>query len=199
MTYFVSRHILAPMAIVLGLVASALAAEDPKQMIERLGGEAIGIAADSDAELAEKQEKFERLFQEGFDVPLVARIVLGRYWRVATPAQQEEYSSLFHRYIVATYASRLNAYSGQTFEITGDQRLNDQEVMVKSVIKEPGGPSLKVDWRVLERNGENRIVDVIVEGVSMVITHRSEFASVIGQTGNVESLLERLRAQAGQG
>lgn len=173
-------------------------AEEPKALIERLGGQAISIVANDGASTEQKNASFEALFQEGFDVPLVARIVLGRYWRAATPEQQEEYTSLFHRYIVGTYSARLNAYSGQTFEVTGEQRLNEDEVLVKSVIKDPGGPDLEVDWRVLMRNDENRIVDVVVEGVSMAITHRSEFAAVISRTGNVETLLEKLRSQIGQ-
>lgn len=183
------------------LMAFALPAksEEPMRLIERLGGEAIRLAAAQDVSNEERLSGFENLFQDGFDVPLVARIVLGRYWRVATAEQQEEYVSLFHRYIVGTYAARLNAYSGQTFEVVGEQALNDKEVLVKSLIKEPGGPSLKVDWRVLHRADDHRIVDVIVEGVSMAITHRSEFAAVISKTGNVETLLERLRSQAGTG
>jgi phospholipid transport system substrate-binding protein len=184
--------------LVVAMATPALA-EEPATMVERLGGEAIRIAANSEAKLSDKQAKFENLFQDGFDVPLVAQIVLGRYWRVATAEQKEEYTSLFHRYIVGTYAARLNAYSGQTFEVAGEQRLNDKEVLVKSLIQEPGGPALKVDWRVLQRNGEHRIVDVVVEGVSMAITHRSEFAAVISKTGSVETLLEKLRSQAGTG
>lgn len=184
---------------VLLAVAFPAQAEEPAQLIERLGGEAIRLAAAKDVSSEERLSGFENLFQDGFDVPLVARIVLGRYWRVATAEQKDEYTSLFHRYIVGTYAARLNAYSGQTFEVTGEQRINDREVLVKSLIQEPGGPALKVDWRVLNRDGENRIVDVVVEGVSMAITHRSEFASVISQTGNVETLLEKLRSQAGTG
>lgn len=174
-------------------------ADEPTRLIERLGGEAIRLSAAADVSSEERVSGFENLFQDGFDVPLVARIVLGRYWRVATPEQRDEYVSLFHRYIVGTYAARLNAYSSQTFEVVGEQSLNDKEVLVKSLIQEPGGPSLKVDWRVLNRGGENRIVDVVVEGVSMAITHRSEFAAVISKTGSVETLLERLRSQAGTG
>ncbi|WP_416899716.1 MAG: phospholipid-binding protein MlaC [Minwuia sp.] len=194
-----ASRVLGPICIMLVMSFQAVAAEEPAALIERLGGQAIGIVANGADTTDDKQKKFEALFDEGFDVPLVAQIVLGRYWRTATAEQRDEFVNLFHKYIISTYASRLNAYSGQTFAVTGEQRLNDDEVMVKSVVKDPGGPDLKVDWRVLNRNGENRIVDVYVEGVSMAVTHRSEFASVIAQTGQVETLLERLRSQTGQG
>lgn len=195
-------RLVSPVAAILVVVAavfSTAVAQEPRDLIEELGGEAIRVLANEDATEEQRQARFEALFQEGFDVPLVARIVLGRYWRTATPEQQEEYVDLFYRYIVDTYTARLNAYSGQTFEVVGQQPLSEDEVVVKSLIQEPGGPSLKVDWRVQTREGEARIVDVIVEGVSMAITHRSEFGSVISKTGNVEALLERLRAQTGQG
>jgi len=179
--------------------SGALADEKPSELIQRLGGEAIMIAAKRDATNAQRIAGFETLFEKGFDVPLVARIVLGRYWRVATPAQQEEFVSLFHKYIVNAYAQRLNAYDGQKFEITGTQPLNETETVVKSVIREPSGNALKVEWRVLKRGDDPRIIDVMVEGVSMAITQRSEFSSIISKTGNVETLLERLRAQVGKG
>lgn len=188
----------AALVLVVALFSSASAQQTPTSLVENLGGKAIRILADKSATDADKHQSFENLFNEGFDVPLVARIVLGRYWRTATPEQRDEYVKLFHRYIVDTYTARLNAYSGQTFDVTGEQKLSDKETLVRSVIQEPGGPELKVDWRVLSENGELRIVDVIVEGVSMAITHRSEFASVISKTGNVETLLEKLRAQTGK-
>ena len=194
-----ASRVLGPICVLLVMTFHAAAAEAPQALIERLGGEAISLAADKQASDKDKRAGFEHLFQEGFDVPLVARIVMGRHWRTATPAEREEFVSLFHTYIVGTYAKRLDAYSGQTFSVSGEQKLNDEEVMVKSVIQEPGGPDLKVDWRVRTKDGESRIVDVIIEGVSMAITHRSEFDSVIAKTGRVETLLERLRSQTGQG
>lgn len=181
------------------LFSSASAQQSPRALIENLGGEAIRVLANKEATAEEKHARFEALFGEGFDVPLVARIVLGRYWRSATPEQRDEYVELFRRYVIDTYTARLNAYSGQTFDVTGEQELSDDETLVRSIIKDPGGPALKVDWRVLTDEAEPRIVDVIVEGVSMAITHRSEFASVINQSGGIEGLLEKLRAQTGQG
>ncbi|MDF1719369.1 MAG: ABC transporter substrate-binding protein [Minwuia sp.] len=174
----------------------AVASEAPKQMVERLGGNAIEILAAKDVTAADRRQKFARLFTDGFDVPLVARIVLGRYWRTATPAEQDEFVRLFNDYVIDTYASRLNSYTGQTLNVTGSSPISDTETMVNSKIEQPQGDSVKVDWRVLNRGGDLRIVDVVVEGVSMAISQRSEFGAVIAQNGGqVEALLARLRTQ----
>lgn len=184
------------MAFALCATAPAMSADSPKQMVERLGGTAVTILADPDVEPEERTRKFADLFSRGFDLPLVARIVLGRYWRVATPEQKAEYVSLFEAYVINTYANRLNSYAGQTLRITGANPISDNETMVNSVIEQPQGEPVKVDWRVLDRGGELKIVDVLVEGISMAISQRSEFGAVIANNGgNVEALLVRLRAQ----
>ncbi len=184
------------MAFALFATAPAMSAETPKQMVERLGGTAVAILADPDVEPEERTRKFADLFSRGFDLPLVARIVLGRYWRVATPEQKAEYVSLFEDYVINTYANRLNSYAGQTLRITGANPISDNETMVNSMIEQPKGEPVKVDWRVLDRGGELKIVDVLVEGVSMAISQRSEFGAVIANNGgDVEALLVRLRAQ----
>lgn len=184
--------------VVLWVAATSAQAakEEPKQLIERLGGEAVNILSDPEASTAQQRAKFEELFRKGFDVPLVAQIALGRYWRVATPEQRQEYVDLFYRYIIDTYTQRLNAYSGQKFRVTGTTELNADETLVKSLIDDPKGQTTNVDWRVLKDSGESKIVDVVIEGVSMAISHRSEFASIINQNGGrIEPLLDRLRKQ----
>ncbi len=198
MARFAYSRLLAVLLMTFALLATmpTMAAETPKQMVERLGGTAVMILADPAVDPEKRTQKFADLFARGFDLPLVARIVLGRYWRTATPEQQTEYVRLFEDYVIRTYAARLNSYAGQTLRITGANPISDSETMVSSVIEQPQGEPVKVDWRVLDRGGELKIVDVLVEGVSMAISQRSEFGSVIAQNGgDVEALLVRLRAQ----
>lgn len=198
MTRIVCSRLLAMLFMTTALFAMvpAMSAESPKQMVERLGGSAVTILADPEVAPEERTQQFAVLFTRGFDLPLVARIVLGRYWRVATPEQQAEYVGLFEEYVINTYANRLNSYAGQTLRITGANPISDNETMVSSVIEQPKGEPVEVDWRVLDRGGELKIVDVLVEGVSMAISQRSEFGAVIANNGgNVEALLARLRAQ----
>lgn len=190
----VGALVLVVLAAVMAPAASA--AETPEAMVSRLGGNAITILADQGKTATERQAGLETLFRDGFDVPLLGQIVLGRYWRTATDAQKQAYLDVFYTFVVKTYASRLDSYAGQSFAVTGSSALNDREVVVNSLVSQPRGNDLKVDWRVLTRDGQPRIVDVIIEGVSMAITHRSEFAAVIAQNGgNVDALIEKLRGQ----
>jgi phospholipid transport system substrate-binding protein len=145
-------------------------------------GQSVGILGD--------------IFRRGFDVPTIGRFVLGRYWNVATPAQQQEYLRLFEEMIVRTYARRFDEYSGEVFQVMGTQPVSETDVQVRTQVVRPDGPPVMVDWRVRQLGGGNKIVDVAVEGVSMLVTQRNEFASVIQRGGgNVEALLAALRQQ----
>ena len=114
---------------------------------------------------------------------------------ITTPEQRADYLDLFGEFIVKTYAKRLGGYSGEAFvvlksTVTGKKR----DVIVKTRIDRPSGPSLKATWRVRKFGDQDKIIDVSVEGVSMAITQRQEFASVTRRSG-LEGLLQILRAR----
>jgi phospholipid transport system substrate-binding protein len=148
----------------------------------------------------ESMKRFRGMLNEGFDVPYISRFVLGRYWQSATPEQQQEYSRLFERLIVQVYADRFAQYSGQnlsleeTLKITGHRPEGDNDSIVSTQIIRPDAPPVAVDWRVRHRGDTMKIIDVAVEGVSMSVTQRSEFASVIQRGGGqISALLDSLR------
>lgn len=133
---------------------------------------------------------------QGFDVDTLSRIVLGRHWRRATPAQQAEYRRLFEAFIVSVYISRIARYSGENLSITGALASRRNIVIVKSLIHRPrpGMPPVAVDWLVSRSATGYHVIDVVVSGVSMAITQRSEFASIIQSAGgDIEGLLVALR------
>jgi phospholipid transport system substrate-binding protein len=142
----------------------------------------------------ERRARLVELLNEGTDLDLVGRLVLGQHWRTADQAQREEYTELFRQFVMQNLASRLDSYQGQSYTVTGAQVVDDRDAVVSTRITRPGAPPLRVDWRLRESDGELLIIDVIVEGVSMVVSQRSEFASVIGSSG-MEGLLGRLRQQ----
>jgi phospholipid transport system substrate-binding protein len=148
---------------------------------------------------------FRSMLERYFDVPAIGRSVLGRYWLVAAPDQQKEYLTLFEQMIVKVYADRFSQYSGRgltiehALKIVGTQPGGEGETIVASQILRADGPPVNVHWRVRARGGRNAIVDVAVEGVSMMATQRQEYASVIQRNGGqVEGLLQALRQQIAQ-
>ena len=175
--------------------SSRAEADDPVGFIERLGVEAIEMLADPALTEQERTSEFRRILVAAFDLPTIARFVLGRYWRRATTEERHEFQSLLEDYIVTTYAARLGRYRGETLAV-GAAR-GEGDILVASEIVPREGPPVRVEWRVRGEPGSYRIIDVVVEGISMVITQRSAFASVIQRSGGrVSGLLSELRKRA---
>ncbi|WP_417783217.1 MlaC/ttg2D family ABC transporter substrate-binding protein [Terasakiella pusilla] len=154
-------------------------------------------------EEGQRNEEFRTLLNEGFDVRAIGKWVLGRYWRKASEAEKEEYLKLFEDFIIVTYSKRFEDYSGDDISLTVTESLekNDSDAIVRSKIVRPNvAEPILVDWRVKQnKDGEKKVVDVLIAGVSMSQTQRAEFVSVIKRGGdNVSSLIEALRSKTEQ-
>ena len=181
--------------LVLALMAAApraTAAEDPRAFITTLGTRAIEVLGPAVPE-QQRLTRFRELFHNDFDIPAIGQFVLGRYWRAASPQEQQEFLTLFQEYIVQAYSARLGQYGGAPFRVTGS-RQSGNEIVVTSEILRPGGAPIQVDWFLVDQGGRLLITDVYVGGVSMKVTQRDEFASVIQRNGGqVGALLAQLR------
>jgi phospholipid transport system substrate-binding protein len=178
-------------------VAHGEPADTPKAFVESLAQRVVHAL--NDRELSEQGRllKFRTLFEEGLALPAIGRFVLGRYWRRATRDERKTYQSLFEDYVVAIYASRLGRYQGETVRVVGTRKDGGHDTVVSTEILSEGKPTTRVDWRVRRTPGRYKILDVVVEGISMAITQRSEFAAVIQQNGGrLDGLLSQLRAKA---
>ncbi|MHA1598258.1 MAG: MlaC/ttg2D family ABC transporter substrate-binding protein [Alphaproteobacteria bacterium] len=121
--------------------------------------------------------------------------MLGRYWKKASKQEQTEYMNLFEDLLVVTYVDRFSKYSGENLKVKKSTASGAKDIVVFSeIVRLNNAAPLNVDWRVRARDEGFKIIDVMVEGVSMGQTQRSEFASVIRQNGGkVEGLLVELR------
>jgi phospholipid transport system substrate-binding protein len=146
------------------------------------------------ADPAVREARFRELFHEDFDCPGIARFVLGRYWREVSEQEQREFVKLFEDYAVFVYTTRLGDFGGEALKIHGS-RSDGDAVIVSTEVISPGAPTpLKIDWRLAYDSGGYKINDVIVEGISMMATQRSEFASVVQRNGGqVASLMAMMR------
>ncbi len=143
----------------------------------------------------QKTESFRRLLEDNYDMETIGRFTLGRYWKTATPQQRTEYQKLFKKRVVEMYSQRFSEYKGQKFEVVSARAEGENDTIVTSkIIPVDGSPQVVVDWRVRYKDGRYRVVDVIVEGVSMSVTQRSDFSSVIQQGGgDVQVLIDHLK------
>jgi phospholipid transport system substrate-binding protein len=173
-------------------IPRAGAAPDPVAFVSQLGNQAIQVLGPS-VSAAQRLVRFRELFRDDFDVPGIGQFVLGRYWRTATPAEQQEFLGLFQEYIVEAYSARLGAYGGEPFRVTGS-RGTGGEIAVASQVLEKSGAPIEIDWYLADEGGTLKIIDVYVGGVSMKVTERDEFGAVIQRNGGqVSALLAQLR------
>jgi phospholipid transport system substrate-binding protein len=188
--------LLAAVALFIGGTISArpaAAAADPAALITDLGNRALAVLG-KNVSPSQRDARFRELFDQDFDVPAIARFVLGRYWRIATPAQQQEFVRLFTIYTALAYSNRLAVYSGETLRVTGSRPEPEGSIVTSEIVRPNGAPPTKVDWRLGWTDGTYKITDVIVDGISMAVTQRSEFASVIQRHGGqLQGLLRLLR------
>lgn len=165
--------------------------------ISNMAEKAISFLGNGSYSQTQKEGEFRKLLKNSFDMKTIGRFALGRYWGTATPQQQQEYMKLFEEMVVDVYAARFNEYQGQKLEVSGARPDGDKDTLVTSYIVAPtGGDKFKVDWRVRNKGGSYKVVDVIIEGVSMSLTQRSDFASVIQRGGgDMQALLVHLRGR----
>jgi len=169
----------------------AVAQTDPVAFINELGVQAIQVLGPSVSPAARVQ-RFRELFSADFDLPGISRFVLGRYWRVATPEQQQQFQGLLREYLAQAYAGRLAQYAGEKFQALNSQLQGDETVVFSEVTTNEGG-KIRIEWHLVNSGGW-KITDAFVAGVSMAVTERDEFASVIQQGGGqVQYLIDRLR------
>lgn len=185
----------APKASAINVASDDIAA-GARDFVDRMGARAIGFLSDSSLGQEQRKAQFRSLLRDSYDMDTIARFALGRYWRLASTQQRKEYRRLFETMVVNVYARRFEDYKGQKFEIRSQRADGDSDVLVTSYIVPDSGAPVRVDWRVRYKGGKYRIVDVIVEGVSMAMTQRSEFSAVIQKGGgDVQVLIDHLKTQ----
>lgn len=167
-----------------------------RHFVDSMGARAISFLSDPALGQEQRKTRFRTLLRDSYDMDTISRFALGRYWRLASAAQRREYRKLFEDMVVNVYARRFSEYKGQKFLVRSQRAEGANDTIVTSAILPTQGPEVRVDWRVRFKNGQYRIVDVIVEGVSMAMTQRSDFSSVIQKGGgDVQVLIDHLRNQ----
>jgi phospholipid transport system substrate-binding protein len=176
-----------------GSVRAAVSADAAQQMIQEVGAEVLAVLRDPDLDNQQKFDRLVALLDGPIDLDIIARLILARHWRSASDAQRTEYVALFRAFALDNLASRLHVYDGEDFEIVGARAVNERDAVVATRVTGGGRQPLKVDWRVRERDDGTLVaIDVIVEGVSLIVTQRSEFSAVIERSG-MDGLLAELR------
>lgn len=167
-----------------------------KEFIIELGDEAISLLTSKTITEEVRKERFKKLFNEHFSTADIAKFSLGRYWRQATDSEKKEYLDLFDDSVADSYASKFSQYNHEDqFIVSSTRTIKDGGVKVYSIIKTEDSP-INVIWLVYKTDTGYKIFDVILEGVSMSVTQRSEYSSIIQRSGGkVGGLIDALRTK----
>ncbi len=197
------RHVLRRLAVAL-LGVALLAASPGGSRADDAGAAAAFLASltdqvieqltDASLPVMERERRFRSLFRVNFDIPAIGRFVLGRYWRKARPEVRKNFLAAFEEIMAQGFATRFAGYADTKFEMVSVQALKRTgQFKVSSRIAPTKDEVYLVGWLVEHKNGQFRVLDVVAEGVSMALTLRSEYASVIKRSGGrVEGLVAQL-------
>lgn len=188
----------APLLLVLAL-AAALAAPGaaetaPKQVVETLSANVLAILRDDAIDAATKRQRVEDAIYQHVDFETLSRLVMARNWRALTPPQKTEFMELFRRHLSDTYGENVDNYRNEEVVVLTARQEKRGDVTVKSKILR-GGEDILVDYRLRQRDGQWRVIDFIIEGVSLVANFRSQFQEIVSN-GGPERLLKLLREKS---
>jgi phospholipid transport system substrate-binding protein len=164
---------------------------DPASFVTTVGNRVIAVLDAQGMERDERLRRFRDIFVHAVDLDTVAKQVLARHWRTASPSQRERYLALFRQYVINMYAVQLGGYAGAKFAVLRHQNAGEDESLVMARFEHEAGPPLAMNVRVGRTNGRFKITDISVAGISLVVTKRSEFDAVISREG-LAGLLQRL-------
>lgn len=201
-TYRRSLSVLVVAAALLVWTIPVRAAQtDPAAFVDGLVQEALTILRNPQMPDAQREVRFNTLLRSGFDIPRIARFVLGRYWVSASDQERAQFGELFAQWVVRTYSARFKSYSGEIIKVTGARAESPTSYVVSSqLIHTNGAPPTTIYWHVNKSGGDLKIIDVEVEGVSMALTEREEIASVIQRDGGtVTGLNQQLQQRLDSG
>jgi len=175
---------------------SAVRADNYTSFVQKMGDTALTNLTGKELAAKEREKRVRDLLNRNFDVDTIGKFAMGRHWRTATGAEQKEFLSLFENMIVKTYTQRFGEYSGQQFKVGNSKKAhaNSNDYIVTSQVIQKDGPPVNVEWRVRSIGGQLKVIDVIIENVSMGVTQRSDFDAVIQRGGGkVSALIDSLK------
>ncbi|HUB15486.1 MAG TPA: ABC transporter substrate-binding protein [Acetobacteraceae bacterium] len=184
--------------LALGAAARAQSPEAAARAFVKSTGDRLVGVANGPGSSQQKRQEMTRVIDQVVDVDGVARFCLGRYWRQATPQQQQRYMAVFHQVLVTNITSKLGEYRGVSF-VVGRSTADADNVSVDTTVNRPNNPPSDVKWVIANPTSGPKIVDVVAEGTSLRLTQRSDYASYLNQHGgSVEALITAMQHQVEQ-
>ena len=177
--------------------ARPAAAGDASGFVAGLGSQAIHIMKDAELSAADRQQRFGALMNENFDLPKIARIVLGRYWEGTSDIERQQFTNAFADYTTRIYSTRFADYSAESFRVIKQRAESETMTVVNTEITRLAtGQSINVDWSVEKTLTGYKVTDISAGGASLARAQREEFSSAVQRSGgSVSNLIQQLRTK----
>ena len=188
-----ARATLAAIALV-ALGASAASAAGPREVVQTVIDEGTAILRRDDLDIAEKRVQLQTMVEQYFDFETLSKLVLAQNWRKLSKEERGEFVAVFKAHLALTYSKNIADYENETAVITGEHEEARGDRTVKSKIVRSAAEDVFVHYRLRQRDGNWMMIDVVVEGVSLVSNWRAQFREVLGNQ-SPKRLIELLEAK----
>lgn len=172
------------------LHAQAGAEANASKFVDKVASDVLDIVTSEALDEEAKKDKINAIFLKIVDMDFVGKFVLGKHWRNADAGQRSKYMAAYKPFLINNYVSRITKYSGQSYKL-GNTRKDSKDYLVRMDLIDPNGPNVIMDYRVRPQGGTFKVVDIVIESVSLLTTQRSEFNSVVDKKG-LDYLIEAL-------
>jgi len=188
-----AAHRLATAAALVALLAAGARADTPAQVVDGLATQVVGVLKDGQLDQAQKRARIEQIAYGAIDFPTLSKLVLARNYAKFAPEQRAQFEAEFKRHLSMTYGRNIDNYRNEKVQITGERPESRGDVTVLSkILRGSASENIVVDYRLRQTDGQWKIIDVIIEGVSLVSNFRSQFQDVVAQ-GGPEKLITLLK------
>src|SRR6185503_11515685 len=184
---------------VLGLIAAAIALAEERaatKVITRLNAVLLDVL--QHAEALGYQGRFEKLMPvvaDTFDLGFMAEKSIGKHWKALSDKEKADWLTLFHEFTAATYAGNFDRFSGQRFDISGEEPSQNDTTVVHTTLVDPGGENTDLDYRLHQTAASPKVIDIYLKGtVSQLALQRSDFTSAL-ERGGLDALATTIRAK----
>ncbi len=165
-----------------------------EEFVSNFADKAIEILSDESISENDKTSRFTNVVMNAIDLNLISKFVLSKTWKNSTDEQKERYLIAFKDYFINSYANKLDQYSGEQVQIVGSEAAVKYVIVESNIVRE-WTYTLKINlkFRLINRDGDIKIIDLNIEGISLVIAQREEFQSFLANNDNdIDKLIDKI-------
>lgn len=172
-------------------------ASEAEKFVKKMTDEGIEQIINANVSKEEKQQRFKKLFNDALDLDFIGKYVLGRYWRTASADQKKNFIDTYRELNTKVWSERFDEFKGRNFEFKGTTPSNSEgQIFVNTIVPMEQGEPATVVWRVKQDGGKQKIIDIIIEKVSLTMANRNEYTTFIKNNGgNIDALITNLQTK----